>query len=120
MLFRSRLALADGRHATATELNPEKWLRQVEARGHGRVADDLLTLEEQGDEYLLMGLRLKEGIDLDRWEAISARVLDPSRLADLEKHGMVEEITDGEGRRKVRATPSGFAVLDAVVADLAA
>jgi putative oxygen-independent coproporphyrinogen III oxidase len=115
-----RLALADGRHATATEKNPEKWLRQVELKGHGRITDDVLTLEEQGDEYLLMGLRLKEGIDLDRWEAISARTLDPSRLADLEKHGMVETITDAEGRRKVRATLSGFAVLDAVVADLAA
>jgi len=115
-----RLVLADGRHATATEKNPEKWLRQVELKGHGRITDDLLTLEEQGDEYLLMGLRLKEGIDLDRWEEISARTLDPARLADLEKHGMVETITDAEGRRKVRATLEGFAVLDAVVADLAA
>ncbi len=115
-----RLALADGRHATATELNPEKWLRLVESRGHGRITDDLLTLEEQGDEYLLMGLRLKEGIDLDRWEKISDRVLDPARLADLEVHGMVEAIVDADGHRRVRATPAGFSVLDAVVADLAA
>lgn len=115
-----RLALPDGRHATATEKNPEKWLRTVEAHGHGMITDDLLTFEEQGDEYLLMGLRLKEGIDLDRWEEISTRVLDPKRLADLESHGMVEQITDANGQRRVRATLSGFEVLDAVVADLAA
>ena len=115
-----RLALPDGRHATATERNPEKWLRLVETRGTGRITDDVLTLEEQGDEYLLMGLRLKEGIDLDRWEEISARVLDPARLEDLVKHGMVELIADEKGHRRVRATLSGFAVLDAVVADLAA
>lgn len=114
-----RLALSDGRRATATEKNPEKWLRLVEAHGHGMITDDVLTLEEQGDEYLLMGLRLKEGIDLDRWEEISGRVLDPKRLADLEANGMVETI-DEAGRRRVRATLSGFEVLDAVVADLAA
>jgi oxygen-independent coproporphyrinogen-3 oxidase len=115
-----RLALADGRRATATEKNPEKWLRLVEAHGHGLVTDDVLTLEEQGDEYLLMGLRLKEGIDLDRWEEISGRVLDPVRLADLAANGMVETIVDAAGRRRVRATLAGFEVLDAVVADLAA
>ncbi len=114
-----RLAAPGERWATATEKNPEKWLRMVEAHGHGLVADDLLTREEQGDEYLLMGLRLKEGIDLDRWEDISGRVLDPARLADLEKHGMVEQVEVG-GRRRVRATLAGFEVLDAVVADLAA
>lgn len=111
---------AGGRWATATERNPEKWLRLVEAHGHGLVTDDELTLEEQGDEYLLMGLRLKEGIDLDRWEEISGRVLDPKRLADLEENGMVERLVEVDGRRRVRCTLSGFEVLDAVVADLAA
>lgn len=111
-----RLVERDGRHATATEKNPERWLAAVEANGHGLVVDDLLTLEEQGDEYLLMGLRLAEGIDLPRYEAISGRTLDPTRLDDLVAHGLAEVI----GNSRVRATPAGFAVLDAVVADLAA
>jgi oxygen-independent coproporphyrinogen-3 oxidase len=111
-----RLALADGRHATATEKHPERWLSAVERAGHGMTVDDVLTLEEQGDEYLLMGLRLAEGIDLTRYEAISGRTLDPTRLRDLVGHGLAEVTHD----RRVRATPAGFAVLDAVVADLAA
>jgi oxygen-independent coproporphyrinogen-3 oxidase len=114
-----RLVEAGERRATATEKNPEKWLRLVEAHGHGLIEDEALTREEQGDEYLLMGLRLVEGIDLDRWEDISGRVLDPARLADLEAHGMVEQILEGN-RRRIRATTDGAAVLDAVVADLAA
>jgi oxygen-independent coproporphyrinogen-3 oxidase len=111
-----RLALADGRHATAAERVPERWLEQVEAVGHGLVTDDLLSRDEQGDEYLLMGLRLKEGIDLARFERISGRRLDPRRLDDLVGHGLVEVTAD----RRARATPAGFALLDAVVADLAA
>ena len=52
--------------------------------------DDVLTREEEGDEMLLMGLRLAEGIDVERYRAISGRALDPARLTDLVAHGMVE------------------------------
>jgi oxygen-independent coproporphyrinogen-3 oxidase len=111
-----RLKLADGRHATAAERAPEAWLEKVESWGDGLVVDDLLTQEEEGDELLLMGLRLAEGIDLDRYRNTAGRSLDDARLTELLAHGMVERM---EGRR-VRATRAGFFVLDAVVADLAA
>src|SRR5690606_30056580 len=110
-----RLRLDDGRHATATERVPERWLERVEAQGDGLVVDDILMPEEEGDELLLMGLRLAEGIDLDRYRRLSGRPLDQSRLADLLAHGMVERT----GPDRLRATRAGFFVLDAVVADLA-
>ncbi len=111
-----RLKLRDGRHATATEPAPEAWLARVEERGDGLTVDDILTPEEEGDELLLMGLRLAEGIDVARYETLAGRELDPEQLADLVAHGMVERTVDG----RVRATREGFFVLDAVVADLAA
>jgi oxygen-independent coproporphyrinogen-3 oxidase len=111
-----RLVLHDGRHATATEKAPEAWLERVEQRGDGLIIDDLLNPEEEGDEMLLMGLRLAEGIDLDRYRTIAGRRLDPEQLDDLVSHGMVERTVDG----RLRATRAGFFVLDAVVADLAA
>ena len=80
------------------------------------MVDDVLTPEEEGDELLLMGLRLAEGIDLDRYQRLTGRELDPARLSDLLAHGMVERMGGG----KLRATRAGFFVLDAVVADLAA
>lgn len=110
-----RLALADGRHATSAERAPEVWLEKVDSWGDGLVSDEVLGAEEEGDEMLLMGLRLAEGIDLDRYKRLSGRDLDPERLADLLAHGMVERAGD-----RVRATRAGFFVLDAVVADLAA
>jgi oxygen-independent coproporphyrinogen-3 oxidase len=111
-----RLVGADGRHATVNERVPETWLEKVESWGDGIVADDRLTIEEQGDEMLLMGLRLAEGIDLSRYHTIAGRSLDPGRLTDLVAHGMVEQTSAD----RVRATRAGFFVLDAVVADLAA
>jgi len=109
--------IGDGkiRYATMTERHPEKWLALVEANGHGRIVNDPLRQSEQADELLLMGLRLREGIDLARYASLAGRDLDPARIASLEEEDMVE-VCDG----RLRVTPGGFAVLDAIVADLAA
>ncbi len=111
-----RLTTPAGRKAQATERHPEMWLTVVEGEGHGIVSEELLSAEEQGDEFLLMGLRLAEGIDPARFAALAGRPLDAGRIASLRADGMVEQTADGH----LRATPEGFAVLDAVVADLAA
>ena len=89
---------------------------RVESLGHGLVTDDVLTREEVADEFLLMGLRLTEGIDPRSYARIAGRGLDPRRLATLNQEGAVEMTADG----RLRVTPAGFPVLDAVVADLAA
>jgi oxygen-independent coproporphyrinogen-3 oxidase len=112
----ARLTLDGAKHALSTERHPENWLAQVEAQGHGLVADEALTTEEAADEMLLMGLRLAEGLEIGRYEAVSGRPFDPARLAALGEHGMVETTEDG----RLRVTRAGWSVLDAVVADLAA
>ncbi len=89
---------------------------RVESLGSGVTAEETLTREERADEFLLMGLRLAEGIDTARYEAVSGRAIDPARLETLLSHGYVER----RGDNVLRVTPAGFPVLDAVVADLAA
>jgi putative oxygen-independent coproporphyrinogen III oxidase len=111
-----RLDVGGERHATATEKRPEVWLAQVETRGEGLVTDDVLIREEIADEFLLMGLRLAEGIDIARYAALAGRPLDPERIAALCENGMIETTAGG----RLRVSASGFPVLDAVVADLAA
>ncbi len=111
-----RLTVDRRRVATETEKRPESWLMRVEANGTGLIVDEKLTPEEAADEYLLMGLRLKEGIETDRYTALCGRAIDPKRVAILSQEGAVEATADG----RLRVTQSGFPVLDAVVADLAA
>jgi oxygen-independent coproporphyrinogen-3 oxidase len=110
-----RLIIDGARHATSTERRPESWLMRVEASGHGLITDETLTRTEQADEYLLMGLRLAEGIDPERYAAFSGHPLDETRIAALRAEGMVERTPEG----RLRVTHAGFPVLDAVVADLA-
>jgi oxygen-independent coproporphyrinogen-3 oxidase len=111
-----RIVTAKGRRAHATEPHPEMWLTCVETEGHGLVEDEVLSTEEQGDEFLLMGLRLAEGIEPTQFEALAGRLLDSSRVSSLMREGMVEMTQHG----RLRVSPSGFPLLDAVVADLAA
>ena len=106
----------DGRRVvTFTEKLPEAWASLVEANGHGVVGGEVLTREEEADEFLLMGLRLVEGIDLARYEALSGRPLSSRRIAALQAHALVAPV----GNAGLRVTPAGMIVLDAVVADLA-
>jgi oxygen-independent coproporphyrinogen-3 oxidase len=100
---------------TIGERNPESWLESVDARGHGTIEEERLGIEEQADEFLLMGLRLVEGIDIPRFEKLSGRTLNRKRLATLQDEGMIEPV----GNTRLRVTPRGMIVLDAVVADLA-
>ncbi len=110
-----RVSVGRAKRAQATEKHPEMWLAQVESDGHGLINDDPLTQEEQSDEYLLMGLRLREGIDIHRYEAISGRRLSRSQIESLEADGFV---TESGGR--IMVTPMGAPLLDTIVADLAA
>jgi len=111
-----RLDIGGIRHATATDKRPEAWLLRVEKDGHGLASEELLDGEQRADEFLLMGLRLAEGIDPQRYAALAGRPLDPHRIAALKDDGAI--VMDDNGR--LRVTQDGFPLLDAVVADLAA
>lgn len=111
-----RLLINGERHATAAEKMPFKWWDMVVENGHGLEIDDTLTWDEEGDEYLVMGLRLREGIDPDRYAALARRKLAASQIDFLTGIGFIETLPSG----RLRVTEKGWPVLDAVVADLAA
>ena len=100
--------------ATVTERLPERWLRQVEAHGHGFVEWSAIAPEDAAREHLLMSLRLAEGLDLDAYAARWGRTLPADRIAELEGQGHVTLES-----RVLRATPSGMLVLNSVIAQLA-
>ncbi|WP_363347481.1 radical SAM family heme chaperone HemW [Methylocystis echinoides] len=111
-----RIVTPRGRRAQACERHPEMWLTCVETEGHGLVEDELLNAEQEGDEFLLMGLRLREGIDPQRYFLLTGKKLAQSRISELVGDGLVEVTREN----RLRVSSEGFPVLDAVVADLAA
>ena len=111
----ARVTIAGEKRALSTLKSPEGWLAQVEARGHGIESDDALSDAECADEYLLMALRLSEGVDLTRLAAFDGREIDQGRVDDLEGRGLLRRNGD-----RIEATTAGRLVLDRVILELAA
>ena len=108
-----RLTLPQGRIATEAERMPAKWLDLVECRGNGDILADPLPQQDQATEFLLMGLRLREGVDLGRWRSLAGRDLNAEKLADLQQLGLIE-MDD----RRLAASASGMPVLNGILREL--
>lgn len=105
-----RLTLGGSRKATDTPKAPGAWLNRVEQTGTGETLREDLPLHEQAEEYLMFGLRLREGIDAARYQALSGQPLDAEALTEMEDLGLL--VIDGA---QIRTTPSGRAVLNAIL-----
>ncbi|HEX8553856.1 MAG TPA: radical SAM family heme chaperone HemW [Sphingomonas sp.] len=98
--------------ATVRHKKPENWLAAVARNGHGLQVEDALTPHDRATEALLMGLRLTEGVDLDRIAALAGghAPIDHAAVARLEDQGFVAR----EGTR-LRVRAAGALLLDAIL-----
>ena len=110
-----RLLHEGKRLAQSTIKHPESWLEQVEVQGHGLSEEEVLSAQAQGDEFLLMGLRLREGIDPERYVALTGKALDGEKLQMLLDEGLMARNATG----RLSLTEKGFPLLDRVVAEIA-
>jgi oxygen-independent coproporphyrinogen-3 oxidase len=105
-----RLTLAGQRWATEALKQPSGWLEAVDKRGTGELPRDEITSSARAQEYVLMSMRLAEGLDTARLEAISGYALTSAAIAELSALNL---IVSGSGR--VKATAQGRIVLNSVI-----
>ncbi len=109
-----RITLPGGRFATEAHRAPGAWLDAVERQGTGESLRELVPLDEQATEYLLMSMRLTEGLDLARHAQLAGAPLDDDAVSRLTDLGMVER-ADG----RLRTTGQGRPLLNAILRELA-
>lgn len=106
-----------GGMATVRHKKPENWLAAVADRGSGLSEERALTPTEQASEALLMGLRLREGIDLavlaGRFGLGGNALIDADKAAFYARQGLVWQ----EGSR-IGVTPQGLSLLDGLLGEL--
>ena len=105
---------AHGRRAgafTRRHRKPENWLAALARNGHGIEEEGALAPEDAALEALLMGLRLREGVPVARVEP----VVDLVAVARLCSQGLLSRDSD-----RLRATPAGMLLLDAILAEIVA
>ena len=110
----ARLITGANRRAIMNEKHPEAWRTRVESAGHARVEDETVLPLSQANEYLVMGLRIAEGLDRARYEALAGAMIDDKVLQDLARHRLVDF-----GARRIVATQKGRAVLNGVIREIA-
>ncbi|WP_319825200.1 radical SAM family heme chaperone HemW [Thalassovita sp.] len=107
-----RLTIGDQRIATEAFSNPQAWLTRssLGVTERQRIA---LDKDDQGNEFLMMGLRLSEGISHARYKSITGHDLDQPKLDYLQEIGMIRVNGDN-----IAATPEGRMVLNSVILEL--
>ena len=122
--YRDYAGIGPGAHgrrsglATVRRKKPENWIAAVERNGHGIEREDALTPDERVTEALVMGLRMREGVDLARIARLGQRPIDavvrPDAVSLLARQGLL--VRDGD---RLALTPAGIPVLDAVLREIA-
>ena len=115
-----RLQTAEGgARATRRHAKPETWLDAVERAGHGTAETRPLAAAERAKEMLMMGLRLRDGVDLER-----LNVRTGLTLAEAIRSDALQRLTDGgflacDGDT-LCATEKGRTLLNSVLSELLA
>lgn len=109
-----RLTLDGRRWATTAAQAPGAWLSAVEKGQSGESNREEVSRAEQAMEYLLMSMRLSEGMLLERYEKLSGAVIDQGKLELLSNLGLIFT----ENGRLI-ATKDGRAVLNSILRELA-
>ncbi|MCH2076670.1 MAG: radical SAM family heme chaperone HemW [Rhodobacteraceae bacterium] len=104
-----RLTVAGTRLATETELIPGAWLNAVEKLQSGETVREALSLDEVFEERVIMGLRLRDGVDLHGMECRP----DPETVAELSDMGLLT--VEGD---VLKATETGRPLLNSVISKL--
>lgn len=103
--------------ATVRHKKPENWLGALTRNGHGMVSEDVLPARDRAVEALLMGLRLREGVDLEQIAARSgiAEPVNQDAVARLAALGLIDHAPP-----RLTVTERGFGVLDAILTEVVA
>ena len=99
--------------ATVRHRKPENWIGAVARNGHGLSEEAPLTPAEQAREALVMGLRLREGVDLGALEVRFGLtgLVNENQCALLAHEGLITRTGT-----HLTVTPRGMLLLDAILA----
>ncbi len=114
-----RLTTDSATHALRQIKSPALWLKRVAADGHGTQEEEILAADARAEELVMMGLRLTEGLDKDRFARLAGRplteVMNPAAAQRLIADGYMSETS-----ATLAATAKGRLALNAVLRDLLA
>ena len=121
--YRDYAGIGPGAHgrrgglATVRRKKPENWMSAIERNQHGTESEEPLAPHLRATEALLMGLRLREGVELARIARLGETSVDalihwPAAVR-LQEQGLL--VRDGD---HLAVTEAGMLLLDAILPEI--
>jgi len=121
--YRDYIGIGPGAHgrrlgeATQRHKKPENFLSAVGRNAHGIVSSEKLDNRTQAMEALLMGLRLREGLDLaalsERMDLPESEMVDRKAIAKMRGMNLMRQ-----DEERLFVTPKGMPLLDAILPEI--
>lgn len=108
----ARLTLGGQKYAIDTPLSPQLWLASVEQKGHGENPRETLSGYDQAVEYLMMGLRITEGVEIERLSILLGQEFS------IENNYLIEDGFVKKEKGRLFVSEKGKPLLNAIIRDL--
>ena len=108
-----RLNMRNKRYLTEAPSNPDLWLKLVKEQKFESFISKHMSNNEQGNEYIIMGLRLKEGFNIDHHYNLTQRRLPMTKLSELQDQNLIQI-----DQQMLKTTKSGKLLTDYVIRQL--
>lgn len=108
----ARLTIGGQKYAIDTPLSPQLWLASVEQKGHGENPRETLSGYDQAVEYLMMGLRITEGVEIERLSILLGQEFS------IENNYLIEDGFVKKEKGRLFVSEKGKPLLNAIIRDL--
>jgi len=111
----SRISKNMKRTAIINEYDPQKWSTMIIKNGNSVIEEEILTTEQNCDEYLLMSMRTTEGMKIKRYNSLGGK-LNKVKVDEFINDGFLEKSNNGDS---INITRKGSMLSDMIIANIA-
>mgnify|MGYP001220834584 CR=1 FL=1 len=103
------------RRSLINEYDPSNWSERIRNYGHSQIENTVLTDEQNQDEYIVMSMRTRDGLNINRYEKLGGK-LNRDNINLLVSRGY---LSIDKAEENLIVTRKGSLVCDSIISSLA-
>ncbi len=103
------------RRSLINEYDPYTWGQRIRNHGHSMIENSVLTDEQNQDEYIVMSMRTRAGLNINKFEKLGGK-LNMDNINLLISNGYLRR---GKTEENIEVTRKGSLVCDSIISSLA-
>ena len=107
------MTIGEKRYLTEAPSKPELWLKMIKDGNIKNFSKRLISANEQAEEYVMMGLRLKDGFETSKYFNITKKELSKCKIEKLRSENLIET-----SKNRLRVTDRGKLLTNYIIKEL--